>query len=170
MRVSDLLDMAGIGDGARSVTFTSVTGYYRRASLEEAENYILATHVGDEPLTHGHGAPLRLVAAGRRGFEWVKWIDRVTVNDTPKWLPAAVASPVGDLCVTSDLPGSWGFKGILPIRVLPHPNPLPLRVRGSFAQGLRWESGELAKVSIDPGALRGSGVLAGFLGDEDHPA
>ena len=85
VRVSDLLDMAGIGGGARSVTYTSVTGYYRRASLEESENYILATHVGDEPLTHGHGAPLRLVAPGRRGFEWVKWIDRVTVNDTPKW-------------------------------------------------------------------------------------
>ena len=85
VRVSDLLDMAGIGGGARSVTFTSVTGYYRRASLEEAENYILATHVGDERLTHGHGAPLRLVAPGRRGYEWVKWIDRITVNDTPKW-------------------------------------------------------------------------------------
>ncbi len=86
VRVTELLDMAGLENGSRSVTFGSVTGYYRRASLEEAENYILATHVGDEALTHGHGAPLRLVAPGRRGFEWVKWIDSVTVNDTPKWL------------------------------------------------------------------------------------
>ena len=37
----------------------------------------VATHVGDEPLTHGHGAPARIVAPGRRGFQWVKWIVRI---------------------------------------------------------------------------------------------
>ena len=73
-------------DGARSVTFGSVTGYYRRASLEESRNYLLATHVGDERISHGHGAPVRLVAPGRRGYEWVKWVNSVTVNDTSKWL------------------------------------------------------------------------------------
>ena len=40
---------------------------------------LLATHVGDEPLSPGHGAPVRLVAPGRRGFQWVKWIDRIEV-------------------------------------------------------------------------------------------
>ena len=86
VRVSDLLEMADLKEGARSVTFGSVTGYYRRASLEESRNYLLATHVGDEPITHGHGAPIRLVAPGRRGFEWVKWVNSMTVNDTSKWL------------------------------------------------------------------------------------
>ena len=83
--VSDLLEMANLKEGARSVTFGSVTGYYRRASLEESRNYLLATHVGEEPISHGHGAPIRLVAPGRRGFEWVKWVNSVTVNDTSKW-------------------------------------------------------------------------------------
>jgi DMSO/TMAO reductase YedYZ molybdopterin-dependent catalytic subunit len=35
--------------------------------------------VGGEPLTHEHGAPARLVALGRRGFEWVKWVVRIEV-------------------------------------------------------------------------------------------
>ena len=83
--VSDLLEMADLKEDARSVTFGSVTGYYRRASVEESRNYLLATHVGDERISHGHGAPIRLVAPGRRGFEWVKWVDSVTVNDTSKW-------------------------------------------------------------------------------------
>ncbi len=33
---------------------------------------LLATHIGEEPLSHEHGFPLRLVAPCRRGFEWVK--------------------------------------------------------------------------------------------------
>ena len=85
VRVSDLLEMAVLKEGARSVTFGSVTGYYRRASVEESRNYLLATHVGDERISHGHGAPVRLVAPGRRGYEWVKWVNSVTVNDTSKW-------------------------------------------------------------------------------------
>lgn len=83
--VADLLAMAGVRDGARSVTFTSVTGYYRRASLSDVRNYLLATHVDGESLSHGHGAPVRLVATGRRGYEWVKWVTVITVNTTTKW-------------------------------------------------------------------------------------
>ena len=83
--VSDLLEAAGVSQDARSVTFTSVTGYYRRASLEEARRCLLATAVGGTPLSHGHGAPLRLVVPGRRGYEWVKWLSSITVNGTGKW-------------------------------------------------------------------------------------
>ena len=84
--VADLLARAGPTGAASSVTFTSVTGYYRRFSMAEAAGYILASHVGDATLSHGHGFPLRLVAPDKRGFEWVKWIVDVHVNTTPKWL------------------------------------------------------------------------------------
>ena len=84
--VADVLDRAGMSDSAASVTFRSVTGYCRRFSLDEAGRYLLATRVGGETLSHGHGFPVRLVAPGKRGFEWVKWIDHVEVNDTSKWL------------------------------------------------------------------------------------
>ncbi len=82
--LAELLRAAGPESGARSVTVTSVTGYYRRFSLDEARDYLLATHVGGRPLAHGHGFPLRLVATGKRGFEWVKWVSSIEVNTTPK--------------------------------------------------------------------------------------
>ena len=83
-----LLQLASVEEDAASVTVTSVTGYYRRFSLQEARSYILAMRVGGETLSHGHGFPLRLVAKGRRGFEWVKWVTSLRVNDTSKyWQP-----------------------------------------------------------------------------------
>jgi hypothetical protein len=67
---------------ARSVTLVSVTGYRRRFPLASARELLLATHVAGQPLSHGHGAPARLVAPNHRGFDWVKWIVRVEVNDS----------------------------------------------------------------------------------------
>ena len=81
----DVLHAAGVESGAGSVTVRSVTGYQRRFSMAEAESYLLATRVGGERISHGHGAPLRLVAPGKRGYEWVKWVTAIHVNDTGKW-------------------------------------------------------------------------------------
>jgi DMSO/TMAO reductase YedYZ molybdopterin-dependent catalytic subunit len=85
-----LLDDAGIEPGARHVRLISRTGYRWSFGLRDADALLLATHVGGEPLAHGHGAPCRLVAPGRRGFEWVKWVERIEVHDDPD--PGAVAS------------------------------------------------------------------------------
>jgi DMSO/TMAO reductase YedYZ molybdopterin-dependent catalytic subunit len=76
-----VLDRAGPRAG--HVRVISYTGYRWSFSLDEARRFLLATHVGDEPLAHGHGAPLRLVAPGRRGFQWVKWVARVEVHAEP---------------------------------------------------------------------------------------
>ena len=81
-----VLDMASPTERAASVSVVSATGYYRRFSLNEAREMLLASHVGGEPLSHGHGAPWRLVVPGKRGFEWVKWVTRLEVNETGKWL------------------------------------------------------------------------------------
>lgn len=83
--LQEALDRAGVLPEAASITVRSVTGYFRRFNLDEAENYILATRVGAEALTHGHGFPVRLAAPGKRGFEWVKWVESIEVNDTSKW-------------------------------------------------------------------------------------
>ena len=85
-----LLDEAGVEPGARHVRVISRTGYRWSFGLDDARGLLLATHVGGEPLAHGHGAPCRLVAPGRRGFQWVKWVERVEVHEDPD--PGAVAS------------------------------------------------------------------------------
>ncbi|WP_323674343.1 molybdopterin-dependent oxidoreductase [Halorubellus sp. PRR65] len=81
VRVADLLDAADADPDADWVRFTSITGYRWSLPREEAERALLATHADDDRLSHGHGYPLRLVAPGRRGFQWVKWIDSVEVRD-----------------------------------------------------------------------------------------
>jgi DMSO/TMAO reductase YedYZ molybdopterin-dependent catalytic subunit len=75
--IGRLLERAQPLPDARWVRFISVTGYRWSLPMDEAANALLATHVGDEALIHEHGAPLRLVAPGRRAFQWVKWIVRV---------------------------------------------------------------------------------------------
>ncbi|MEV0804265.1 molybdopterin-dependent oxidoreductase [Kribbella sp. NPDC050281] len=70
---------------ARSIVAVSVTGYARRLPLRDSGQLLVATHVADRPLSIGHGAPARLVAQGRRGFWWVKWLDRVVVDTQPWW-------------------------------------------------------------------------------------
>jgi DMSO/TMAO reductase YedYZ molybdopterin-dependent catalytic subunit len=77
---------------ARYVRVVSRTGYRWSFGLRDVRGLLLATHVGGEPLSHAHGAPVRLVAPGRRGFEWVKWVERLELARDPD--PGAVASTV----------------------------------------------------------------------------
>jgi cytochrome b561 len=81
VRIGALLDTAGVGREATHVRFVSVTGYRWSLPIDEARDALLATHVGSEALSHGHGAPARLVAPGRRGFQWVKWVERIELRD-----------------------------------------------------------------------------------------
>lgn len=71
--------------GGASVEVVSATGYRRRFPAAEAGSLLLATHLAGRRLSAGHGAPVRLVAPGRRGFWWVKWVVAVEVVDEPWW-------------------------------------------------------------------------------------
>ncbi|MGZ3681373.1 MAG: molybdopterin-dependent oxidoreductase, partial [Ktedonobacterales bacterium] len=82
-RVGHLLAHAAPRPDAAWVSFISVTGYRWTLPLAEASGALLATHVGDETLAHEHGGLARLVAPGRRGFQWVKWVVRIEVRNAP---------------------------------------------------------------------------------------
>ena len=70
----------------RSVVVVSQTGYARRFPARDAGALWLVTHVGGEPLSAGHGFPARIVAPGRRGFWWVKWVTEIHTSDVPWWV------------------------------------------------------------------------------------
>jgi DMSO/TMAO reductase YedYZ molybdopterin-dependent catalytic subunit len=67
------------------VIVASETGYVRRFPVGDARSMVLAARVGGRPLSAGHGFPARLVAPGRRGFWWVKWVERIETSSTPWW-------------------------------------------------------------------------------------
>lgn len=89
IRIGSLLAVAEPDPDARWVRIESVTGYRWSLPVDEAREALLATTVSGDRLDHGHGFPVRLVAPGRRGYQWVKWVDRIEVRRQPdygQWL------------------------------------------------------------------------------------
>lgn len=70
---------------AQSVLVRSQTGYARRLPVDDLPHLLLATGYEGQPLADRHGFPARLVAPGRRGFWWVKWVTHIEVGDEPWW-------------------------------------------------------------------------------------
>jgi hypothetical protein len=77
--------LVGTDDAVRSFVVVSATGYGRRFPIADAASMLVATRAGERALSVGHGFPARLVAPGRRGFWWVKWIERIETSGTPWW-------------------------------------------------------------------------------------
>lgn len=74
-----LLTRAKLNPQAVGVILRGVADYTAPYTLAQAEEILLATHVGDEVLNHVHGFPLRAVVPSRRGWHWVKWLMEIEV-------------------------------------------------------------------------------------------
>jgi DMSO/TMAO reductase YedYZ molybdopterin-dependent catalytic subunit len=92
--LAELLEEAGVGDGAMEVLFTGLDrgveggeeqSYQRSISVADAVSgdAFLAYEVNGAPLPPQHGFPLRLVVPGWYGMTSVKWLARITVVDAP---------------------------------------------------------------------------------------
>jgi DMSO/TMAO reductase YedYZ molybdopterin-dependent catalytic subunit len=90
VRLSVLLAAAGVPEsgGRRSVEVRSTTGYARWFGAETLDHVWLATGLNGRPLPYGHGYPARIVAPGRRGFWWVKWVSEIQPSARPPWAQA----------------------------------------------------------------------------------
>jgi DMSO/TMAO reductase YedYZ molybdopterin-dependent catalytic subunit len=85
VRLERVIDRAAARTGARHLRVVSHTGYRWSFALQDAHELLLATYIDDEPLSHEHGAPVRLVVPGGRGFEWVKWVERIELLEDPDY-------------------------------------------------------------------------------------
>ncbi len=69
----------------QSIDVSSASGYGRRFPTRDLDKLWLVTAAGGQPLSAGHGFPARIVAPGRRGFWWVKWVTAIEPSDIPWW-------------------------------------------------------------------------------------
>ena len=77
--LADLLGTHGVRPSATRVDVVSLTGHAWSFPIVEGERLLIATHVGGETLSPGHGYPARLIAPDHRGFQWIKWVNQVHV-------------------------------------------------------------------------------------------
>jgi len=85
--VKTLLDMTGINENATAVIFFSEDSYSTAHDLDYLidNNIMLAYRINDLTLPPDRGFPLQLVAEGKYGYKWAKWIDHIElVNSSYK--------------------------------------------------------------------------------------
>ncbi|WP_420031618.1 molybdopterin-dependent oxidoreductase [Streptomyces sp. cg28] len=84
VRLSDLLDIAGVHPEGKAVRFTCFDGAYsENLTLEQARrpDVMVALSMQDKPLTHEHGGPVRLYAAPMYFYKSAKWLSGISVTD-----------------------------------------------------------------------------------------
>jgi DMSO/TMAO reductase YedYZ molybdopterin-dependent catalytic subunit len=84
VRLSDLLDRAGVGPGAKALAFDSFDGVYTESlTLDQARraDVIVAYRFEGHPLTTEHGGPARLYVAPMYGYKSAKWLGAIRVVD-----------------------------------------------------------------------------------------
>jgi DMSO/TMAO reductase YedYZ molybdopterin-dependent catalytic subunit len=81
IKVKDLLDKARIRQDGEYVLFRSVDGYTTTLPVSYLIRYnaILAYNVNGSPLKLNDGFPLRLIAFGKFGYKWAKWVNGLEV-------------------------------------------------------------------------------------------
>ncbi|WP_405466447.1 molybdopterin-dependent oxidoreductase [Streptomyces griseoaurantiacus] len=84
VRLSDLLDAAGVHPSAKAVRFTCFDGAYTESlTLEQARraDVLVAHRMQDKPIGHNHGGPVRLYVAPMYFYKSAKWLSGVEVTD-----------------------------------------------------------------------------------------
>jgi DMSO/TMAO reductase YedYZ molybdopterin-dependent catalytic subunit len=84
VRLSHLLDKAGVQPTAKALRFTSFDGVYTESlTLDQArrDDVMVAYDLEGKPLSSDHGGPARLYVAPMYGYKSCKWLDGIEVVD-----------------------------------------------------------------------------------------
>jgi DMSO/TMAO reductase YedYZ molybdopterin-dependent catalytic subunit len=93
VRLADVLQRAGVRDGADQLLSTAVDGFTISTPLDavrDGRDALLVVGMNGEPLPAAHGYPARLIVPGLYGFVGAtKWVTRLTLStyarDTAYW-------------------------------------------------------------------------------------
>ena len=83
VRLSDLLDRAGVRPEATALRFVSFDGAYTESlTLAQARrpDVIVAYELDDSPLSSDHGGPVRLYVAPMYGYKSCKWLESIELT------------------------------------------------------------------------------------------
>ncbi|MFF4751249.1 molybdopterin-dependent oxidoreductase [Streptomyces sp. NPDC002514] len=84
VRLSRLLDAAGVRGTARAIRFTCFDGTYTESlTLDQARrsDVLVALRMQDKDIGHDHGGPVRLYVAPMYFYKSAKWLSGITVTD-----------------------------------------------------------------------------------------
>jgi DMSO/TMAO reductase YedYZ molybdopterin-dependent catalytic subunit len=84
VRLSRLLDAAGVRSSAGAVRFTCFDGAYSESlTLDQARraDVLVALRMQDKNLSHSHGGPVRLYVAPMYFYKSAKWLSGITVTE-----------------------------------------------------------------------------------------
>ncbi|MFI9255399.1 molybdopterin-dependent oxidoreductase [Streptomyces sp. NPDC053069] len=84
VRLSHLLDAAGVGSTAKAIRFTCFDGTYSESlTLAQARrpDILVALRMQDKDISHDHGGPVRLYVAPMYFYKSAKWLSGITVTD-----------------------------------------------------------------------------------------
>ncbi len=84
VRLSDLLDAAGVQSSGKAVTFHSFDGSYTESlTMDQARrpDVIVAYSMEGKAIPARHGGPVRLYVAPMYGYKSLKWLDQIEVVD-----------------------------------------------------------------------------------------
>jgi DMSO/TMAO reductase YedYZ molybdopterin-dependent catalytic subunit len=84
VRLSALLDAAGVRSSARAVRFTCFDGAYSESlTLDQARrgDVLVALRMQDKPVNHAHGGPVRLYVAPMYFYKSAKWLSGIELTD-----------------------------------------------------------------------------------------
>ncbi|MFE9427327.1 molybdopterin-dependent oxidoreductase [Kitasatospora sp. NPDC006697] len=85
VRLSDLLDAAGVRPGAGAVRFSCFDGSYTESlTMAQARrpDVLVALKMKDQPVSHDHGGPVRLYVAPMYFYKSAKWLSGITVTQS----------------------------------------------------------------------------------------
>ncbi|MGW3207224.1 molybdopterin-dependent oxidoreductase [Streptomyces sp. NPDC001135] len=84
VRLSHLLDAAGVRSTAKAIRFTCFDGTYSESlTLAQARrpDVLVALRMQDKDISHDHGGPVRLYVAPMYFYKSAKWLSGITVTD-----------------------------------------------------------------------------------------